>query len=403
MPRSIVYWSVVVLLTIFGAYFRFPLHRDPGFPSNFDEQVYIAYVDRLAEHGIASYPAIFHDYVEQASKAEIVFLPPSRVGYVVPAWLLTRLTKWNSYEALRMVSAVGSFLFALTGFFFARRWVTPRMALAVLGLLICAPLQIHLSQFVFIDGVAAFWALLTAVSVWECFQQPRRLGWAITAGFAAWALLLTKQEIAAFVALFLIVALLLGKRLGFSTDRRPVFVALTCAGLLGVLVLVLTAGGVSVLGETFRIYIERSPQIPYAVKTGDGPWNRYLIELVLLSPLVFLLALCGIFRGQPKGSVGRYWLLFLVTTYLIMGNVQYGMNLRYTAMWDFPLALFAVMAISSLTTRRRHPVVWAAALTGVVCLMTFRQYNVIFRENALGQNLYDPIPEYMLRAVRILK
>jgi len=403
VSRPIVYWSVVVFMMIFGAYFRFKLHRDPNFPINFDEQVYVAYVDRLAEHGITSYPSVFHDYVERVSKAEIVFLPPSRAGYVVPAWALTKLTKWNSYEALRMVSAMGSFLFAMAGFFFARRWVTSRMALAVLGLLVCAPLQIHLSQFAFIDGVAAFWTLLTVASVWECFQQPRRIGWALTAGFGAWGLLITKQEIAVFVALFLIVALVLGKRLGFSTDRRPAFIALASGGILGVFALVLMAGGVSVFWETFRIYIERSPQIPYAIATGDGPWNRYLIELFILSPLVILLALCGIFRGQPTGSVGRYWLLFLVTTYVVMCNVQYGMNLRYTAMWDFPLALFAVMAISSLTTRRRRPMIWAATLTGVVCLVTFRQYNVIFRDNAIAHDLYDPLPEFMLRAVRILK
>lgn len=396
MPRSIVYWSLVVLVALFGAFFRFKLHRNPDYESGFDEKVYVAYVDRLAANGIASYPSVFHDYIEQVSKAEFVFLPPSRAGFIVPAWALTRVTKWNSYEALRIVSAAGTWLLAIAGFLFARRWVTPRMALAVLGLLMCAPLQIHLSQWAFIDGLAAFWVLLTVGSVWECLQQPRRIGWAIATSIGAFGLLVTKQEIFAFIGLFLIVALLLAKRLGFSTNRWPAFIAIACASILGTLTLILIAGGVSPFLETFRIYFERSQNLPYAIATGDGPWNRYLMELVLVSPLVFLLALCGIFRGQPAGSVGRYWLLFLVTTYLIMCNVRYGMNLRYTAMWDFPLALFAVMAISSLTTRRRRPTVWAAALTGFVCLVTFRQYNAIFRE------LYDPVPEYMLRAVRIM-
>lgn len=396
MPRSIVYWSLVVLVALFGAFFRFKLHRNPDYEPGFDEKVYVAYVDRLAANGIASYPSVFHDYIEQVSKAEFVFLPPSRAGFIVPAWALTRVTKWNSYEALRIVSAAGTWLLAIAGFLFARRWVTPRMALAVLGLLMCAPLQIHLSQWAFIDGLAAFWVLLTVGSVWECLQQPRRIGWAIATSIGAFGLLVTKQEIFAFIGLFLIVALLLAKRLGFSTNRWPAFIAIACASILGTLTLILIAGGVSPFLETFRIYFERSQNLPYAIATGDGPWNRYLMELVLVSPLVFLLALCGIFRGQPAGSVGRYWLLFLVTTYLIMCNVRYGMNLRYTAMWDFPLALFAVMAISSLTTRRKRPTLWAAALTGIVCLATFRQYNAIFRE------LYDPVPEYMLRAVRIM-
>jgi hypothetical protein len=405
MPRSLVYWSVVVLVAIFGAYFRFQLHRSlDNYQPGFDERIYVAYVDRLTENGIGSYPSVFHDYIEQVSKAETVFLPPSRAGYIVPAWLLTKLTKGDSYEALRIVAAAGTWLFAMAGFIFARRWVTPRMALALLGLLMCAPLQIHLSQFAFIDGVAAFCVLLTVASVWECLQQPHRIGWAITAAIGAWALVITKQEIAAFVGLYLIVALLLGKRLGFSTDRRPAFIALACASLLGVVTLILIAGGTSPFLETFRIYSERSQTLPYAIATGDGPWNRYLVELVLVSPLVFILALCGIFRGQPVGSMGRYWLLFLVTTYALMCDVRYGMNLRYTAMWDFPLALFAVLAISSLTTRCRRPTVWAAALTCVVCLMTFWQYKAIFLPRpGVPNGLYDPVPEYMLRAVQVIK
>ncbi len=397
MYRSLIYWSLVVIVAMFGAYFRFKLHRNPDYDLGFDEKIYVAYVDRLEEHGIGSYPSVFSDYVEQVKKAEFVFLPPSRAGYIVPAWALTKLTKWDSYEALRIVSAAGSWLFALAGFLFARRWVTPRMALAVLGILICAPLQIHLSQYAFIDSVAAFWSLMTVASVWECFQKPAQIRWATVASLSVWALIVTKQEIATFVGLFLLCALLLGKRLGLTTDRRPAFIGLACGGLIATFSLIVIAGGTSTLLETFQIYFERAQTLPYTIATGDGPWHRYLLELLLVSPLVFLLALCGIFRGQPAGAVGKYWLLFLVSTYAIMCNIRYGMNLRHTAMWDFPLSLFAVVAISSLTTRLRRPTAWATALTALVCLVSFRQYNTIFR------GLYDTDPHFMLRAVRILK
>jgi 4-amino-4-deoxy-L-arabinose transferase-like glycosyltransferase len=397
MHRSLLYWSLAIFLVLCGALFRFQLHHPTEVEPGYDEKIYVAYVDRLNERGLASYPTIFTDYIEQVSKAEFVFLPPSRAGYIVPAWALTKLSKWDSYEALRLVSAAGSWLFMLAGFLFARRWLTPRMALAVLGFLACDPLQIQLSQYAFIDSNAALWTLLAAACLWESFREPKRIAWAIGAGIAAWALVVTKQEIAAFVALSFGCIFLFAKRLRLTEDRRPSFFALTAAGVLGTLTLILIAGGTMPFFETFRIYSERSQTLPYAIATGDGPWHRYLLEILLVNPFLFLFALAGIFRRQSADILGKYWLLFLVSTYVIMCNVRYGMNLRYTAMWDFPLALFAVMAISSLTTRLRRPTLWAAVLTAVVCYTSFRQYAIVFHD------LYDADPRFMLRNVQILK
>jgi 4-amino-4-deoxy-L-arabinose transferase-like glycosyltransferase len=397
MHRPFVYWAVAALLLACAGYLRFHLLRNPEFELGFDEKVYVAYVERLEERGLGAYPSLFHDYVEQVTKGDYVFLPPSRAGYLVPAWAIVKLTHRDTYEVLRMLSAAATWLFMLAGFLFARRWVTPRMSLAVLALLACAPLQIHLAQYAFIDSMAELWALVTVAAAYECLRQPHRAGWAVAAGLGAVALFLTKQELAIFVGVFLVCALLLAKRLGFSGDRRPCAVALLCASLVGVFALILMAGGISELLATFRIYFERMQTHPYAMATGDGPWHRYLLEYLLITPLVFLLALAGIFRGQPSGGTGKYWLLFLVTTYAVMCSLRNGMSLRYTSMWDFPLALFAVAGIASLTTRLRRPTLWAAAVTGFVCFLSLRQYDVIFRE------LYDTDPRYMLRAVRILK
>ena len=206
------------------------------------------------------------------------------------------------------------------------------------------------------------------------------------------------MELAVFVGVALVCALLLGKRLGLANDRRPLAVALFCASLVGALTLLLMAGGTTDLLDTFRIYFERMQTHPYAIATAMmAPGTGHLLEYLLITPLGFLLALAGIFRGQPAGGTGRYWLLFLITTYAVMCSVRNGMSLRYTSMWDFPLALFAVAGIASLTTRLRRPTLWAAAVTGFICYSSLQQYGVIFRE------LYDTDPRYMLRAVRILK
>jgi hypothetical protein len=44
-------------------------------------------------------------------------------------------------------------------------------------------------------------------------------------------------------------------------------------------------------------------------------------------------------------------LLFLAITYVAMCNVRYGMNLRYTTIWEFPLRALAVVQLSVLAAR----------------------------------------------------
>jgi hypothetical protein len=73
------------------------------------------------------------------------------------------------------------------------------------------------------------------------------------------------------------------------------------------------------------------------------------------------------------------------------------MTIRHTAMWDFPLALFAVQCIAALPARLHLRWLWAAALVGLVCFTELRQYGTIFR------GLYDTDLRFMLRAVHILK
>jgi hypothetical protein len=397
MKSPLFYWIVAALVLMGAGYLRFHLLRNPEYELGFDEKVYVAYVERLEERGVGAYPTLFRDYIEQVTKGDQVFLPPSRAGFLLPAWLIVKFTQWDTYEVLRKISAAASWFFVVAGFLFARRWVTPRMSLAVLALLACAPLQIHLAQYAFIDSMAELWALVTVASAWECLRQSGRMAWAVIAGLGALALLLTKQELAVFVGIGLLGPLLLGKRLGLTTDRRPCMVALICGCGVGTLALILMAGSTSLLLSTFDIYFARMQTHPYAIATGDGPWHRYLLEYLLINPLVFLLAMAGIFRGRLLGATGKYWLLFTVVIYAVMCSVRNGMALRYTSIWDFPLALFAVAGIASLTTRLRRPTLWAGALTGFVCLYGVWQYKIIFFE------MYDTDLRYMLQKVRILK
>ena len=96
--------------------------------------------------------------------------------------------------------------------------------------------------------------------------------------------------------------------------------------------------------------VTKASQTPYAILTGDGPWYRYLVDLLLVSPVILLLALGAIFRLDRSKKAELYLSIFIGATYLVMCNVKYGMNLRYANMWDMPLRFLAFSQIAALAS-----------------------------------------------------
>lgn len=204
--RQISYWICALAVFAVGCLLRMRVWHPPDYQPGFDEQIYMDYVEQVGSKGLTGYPEIVQTYIVEVQKAEFVYLPPLRVAYTIPAWALARLFGLTSYEALRLLSALASCTFTLASFLFARRWLSPRKALAVLAMLACAPLQIHLAQFAFIDALAGLWSILTVGCLWESLQQPRHRGWLTAAAGSFFGLCCTKQETAVFVGLFLCAA-----------------------------------------------------------------------------------------------------------------------------------------------------------------------------------------------------
>ena len=155
-------------------------------------------------------------------------------------------------------------------------------------------------------------------------------------------MVLTKEN-AAFVMLALCGLVVANVFLKFGENSREIWIATIAAPILGASLLFALAGSFSAVLETYRLNAERSVVSPYVILTGDGPWHRYLVELVTLSPLLFLLFCGGLARLGAAGETGQFLLIFFILTYVPMTMVC--MNLRYTTIWTLPIAWFAAHAV----------------------------------------------------------
>lgn len=375
------------------------LHHKAGFQTiGFDEALYLRYVTELSHVGLANYPYMAKRYVEAQNKSPIAILPPTRFLYILLACVLHQAAGTGSLASLQYISCLFSILLVFLSLLFAWRLAGAQMALCVAALMSCAPTQIHMAQFALIDGFFAFWATLSIWLLWENLQRPNNWGW-LTCYTLSLALLVLTKENALFAYVALVALLIANHWFRFGRGSR-LLVLLTFVGpLIGVAILVTLCGSLRTVIQIYSMLVAKASVTPYAVLTGDGPWYRYIFDLLLVSPVVLILAIGGAFSLRSNQKAGVFLLGFVVVSYLLMANVRYGMNLRYANMWDMPLRFLAIGGLIHLGESLRRPVLWLTLSVTAVCLIEVRQYWIFFVQH----DLYELITLELLRAINIVK
>lgn len=376
------------------------LHPHPKMTGvGFDEGLYRGYVNTLAKGGLTSYPDMVEDYVRVQAQLDKAILPPVRFLYIFTAYVWHCCFGTEALASLNQVASLFSILTLILSGIFAWRLGGRAASLGVTALMSVAPTQIHMSQHALIDGFFAFWAVLCLWLLWENLRAPENWRWLLAYAVAVALLVLTKEN-SFFVWCALVAIIVASRWLQFGFVKRELLLATIVGPLLGVVILVFLAGGLGNLVATYQLLVSKASQMPYAILTGDGPWHRYLVDLLLVSPIILILALGGIFRLDRTKKPELYLSIFLAASYLIMCNVKYGMNLRYANMWDMPLRFLALSSLFALVApiQRYRSIVLAAAVA-LICAVEMRQYITL----AVQFPLYELVSEGLLRALHILK
>ena len=380
---------------VFAAFHPKPQDKAGGY----DERLYESYVNIISNQGITAYPDLVDGYIEKQKTMSGSILPPLRFLYIFFGYIWHSVFGTPPRLALGYVSSIFGILTLCLSTVFAGRLGRPGYALGITALMAVAPTQLHMSQHALIDGFFTFWVLLALWALWENLQARDRWLWLILYSCALTAMVLTKEN--SFFAWIGVVALLVSNRwLKFGVVSRNLIIATILGPALGVTILVWLAGGIGTTIATYQLSVSKNYELQYAILSGDGPWHRYLIDLLLVSPLIVILALGALFNLSREKKLEWFCVVFVGASYLIMCNIKYGMNLRYATMWDLPLRILAfsqLVRISSFIPRWR--LISLVMMTGLVCAVEFRQYIVL----AVNYPLYELVTPGLMHALKILK
>lgn len=409
-------WIAAICIFAIGCFLR--IHPWMGFKGiGFDEALYRGYVEALHERGFSNMPQLSAAFLEKQSKIDGAILPPTRFIYIALAttWRNTFFAdapgepdlrapdvarKDPALISLRSVSCLFTILTLLLSGIFARRIGGDRAMLGVLALMACAPTQLHMSQHGLIDGVFAFFALTNVWLLMENLRNPDDGRWQ-TAYATALAIMVLTKENAAFVYVALTGLILIAWWQKWGALTRRLVLTHIVGALIGGTILTVLAGGPQECLAIYLLLKAKAQTMPYAIRTGDGPWFRYLVDLMCASPLTLLFAIGAIFHLTKEKRLQLYLVAFIGISYTMMCNVKYGMNLRYTNMWDMPLRFLAFTQVAAISTRfGKKENVALIAIVAALAAFDLHQYDVLFVQ---FDKDYEMVSANLLHALKILK
>jgi 4-amino-4-deoxy-L-arabinose transferase-like glycosyltransferase len=400
--RSLTKYSCTLLVVILGA--GVFLRAWPSTGSHhigFDEGIYSTYVGIAQKDGVWHYGNVVRAYVQSQAKHSQAFVPATRIGFLWPASVLAATCHLDPLAALHYVSLFSSILLLLAVAAIGYRLGADSPHLLILtALMAVAPLQIHLAQRSLIDGYFAFWAILCAWFLWENLQHPERTGWLFAYGVSLFVLVLTKEN-AAFVFFALVAVLIVLAVFKFGRATLRLVLMSILAPALAVAVLTGLVGGIHDWIAFYSLFVQKSRLLSYPVRFQDGAWYRYIVDFILLSPLVMAFAIGRIFQLERRAVADVFWGLFVGFSFVAMSSVSYGMSLRFAAYWDVPLRWLAASEVIQLTRKlpRVSPVISNTAILLTLVAVDLFQYWRYFMHGGI----YDPVSFELLRASRLIK
>ena len=360
-----------------------------------DEGCYLRYATRIVERGPGAFPALFREYLDDPLAPQLFPSPIRLTPIVLDA--LSVLFSGSDFASLADVSLLAFLALLVLVFAAIRRTHGELTALAVTLLLSVSPLHLAMARRALADNLNA---TLLLTCLWLCLHgltahktSPR---WWAGVG-VAYAVTFLGRELN-LILIPISLTLIAGH---FVLRRRPIRLwPVACVSVLPLLAAVtlaaLAAGGLGTAWAVFSATVRQPAHNEYAILYGNGPWFRYVLDYLLLSPWTTLLYLMWL--GYLVGARvvdERLWAWAVVPILFVALATPFAKFVRWALVLDAPLRLGAVLLLQRLVGSRAGDR-WATAGLGVlvaalmwVDLRTFHEFFVV-------GDIYDPTSALLL-------
>jgi 4-amino-4-deoxy-L-arabinose transferase-like glycosyltransferase len=358
-----------------------------------DGHWYMRFMSAVAKDGPRVFPSLFDGW--NADQHNWIFPPPSRIGFILTSAVFARLFGATA-ETLGALSLASFFAWIVINWFFARRRFGDTFALLFAALCASSPLLLGLSRALLTDTYTTLCLTMAVWSFLELVERPTSRRWLWIFGLSfAWVILV--KELTVLVA-FPLAAFVLVERFVRKTPLPLARFALALAvpALCTLPVFVLAAGSPATLFRTASIVLSSPATNDYAIKFCSGPWYRYLIDYLLISPWITVVSLCALGAVIVRWHSGLYERAPAFFAVLAVGLVfEHGFfikNVRYLAILELPMRVLVVWFLLVMFGRTQRAIVIVAALVLALCVYDWVTYLDLWVKNGL----YDPVTPHLI-------
>ncbi|MFH1779456.1 MAG: glycosyltransferase family 39 protein [Candidatus Omnitrophota bacterium] len=387
----------LILFSVLSVYATIP--NEELFFKSADEGYYFTFANLIDKDGIAKFPELASTFINR--KELQIFPSPLRVGHILSTALWFKLFP-NTYVSLAKFSLFCFVLFLVISFYFARRNFGSDIAYPLVLLLSSSPLIMAMGRRALSDS---YGNLLCGLTIWlflDFLRRENKIKYFVF--LIAYTFSITVRESSIILLLFFASFFLIYKYI----YKRPISnayllgIILLPVFLVGITYLILFKGIGNVIGIVRGIINLHftTPPSSYSLNFCMGPWYRFIVDFILLSPITTLLFIgyfCYLLVLRKIEWGKAYFMMYFTTIFVVFQIPKYDKVVRYLINLETVIALFSVMLLYVLFRQRDEK--WQMHLVFIAVFGIFLINYLSFIDIFCLNGVYDPV-SYPLLVIR---
>lgn len=390
----------LILFCIFSVYITIPFEEK--FAQTADEGYYFVFASIISKGGIGQFPELAKTYIE--NKEARLFPTPLRVGHILMTALWFKLFP-DTFVSLTQFSLLCFILFLVICFYFAKRNFGDDIAYSFVLLLSSSPLMMAMGRRALSDIHGnLFWGL----AIWlflDFLRRESKVKYFIFLLVYTFSITVRESSIALlpfFVIFYFIHKYLYKKKI---SDGYLLGIATLPILLLSIIYIILFRGvenAIGIIGAVWDTHFGVQTS-KYALLFCTGPWYKYIVDFLLLSPITTLLFIgyfCYVLLIRRFEHKIVYFITYFTTVFVIFSNMRYSKVVRFAINLDMIIALFAVLFLYELVELKdeRRQALFVFIAIAAIFIINYLSFIDIF----CIKGIYDPISHGLLSARKLI-
>lgn len=388
---------IFALLVIVSSFLLLSM-KNMKFAERADEGYYLRYASAIADKGLSEFRNLFTGYIE--NEKDWVYPNPLRIGFIILSSLFCKIFG-NTFMAIAYLSFLSYLAFIVINYYFCCRIFDKEKATLFSILVAFSPINMAMARRALSDSTGVLFLGLAAWLFLDMLIKDKRIIKKVIFLFAFIFSVLIR-ETSFFLIIPFFIFMVVYKLIFKGALKWADFLYISAyPAIVLVAVYFLAAGNLGKIADVSNLVLIAVNDNQYAIIFGSGPWCRYIIDYMLLSPWTVILSIGFIayyFTLKEFDARIFYFLILLVATFFTFNF--FTKNVRYVMMLDMPMRLLSVIMLKALLQSRfpNTAFIFSAIFVFVIAMTDYITFHSLF----LTGNIYDPISFELLKAQHII-